>query len=240
MDPKVPRTTVKDDDIGRNCVEAFTRMCIFFGTHFPKLRSELRHTAKHDEEVKKLNKKIATKYRSLAEKGKVFTLAREPNHKHQEELKSEATRVKLEAENPRHELERARKELKQIAGLQLWLDAQKASTKSVENLVKKNEGLQKSLAVAKTNQRIETDRINSAVQKATAPLTEKVNWLEQLRDADAKKIEELPRFNEAKATKILERGRAKKKVKGRSEADFAALEKELAAAFTAAAARKTM
>lgn len=252
----------------------------------------------HNEEVKKLNKKVAVKERTLVEKEKLLALTGKSNHQHQEELKSEINRAKSEAEKLIHELEKARKEpdkvkeqwsgkiqklhdkvaaknaeltsekqarqilkldadatledlrlcREEVDGLQSKLDAQKASAKNVDNLIKKNEGLQKSLAVAKTNQRIETDRINSAVTKAIAPLADEIKQLKRLRDSDAKDIEELSRSNETKASKIvalekclgeseevqdatleqLEKERAKKEVKGRSEADFAALEIELA------------
>ncbi|CZR59607.1 uncharacterized protein PAC_09501 [Phialocephala subalpina] len=195
------------------------------------VRTELEHSkTEHVGEVKKLNRKIAAKERALVEKDKVSTLAGESNHRRQE-LKSEVTRAKSDADNLRQELKKARKEpdkvkeqwsgkiqelhdkvaaknaelvvekqahqylqldnkatledlrlyREQTASLQAKLEAQKTSAKNVESIIKKNEGLQKSLAVAKTNQRIETDRINGAVSKATAPLTEKINQLEQLR-----------------------------------------------------------
>ncbi|KAE8453114.1 hypothetical protein EG329_012301 [Mollisiaceae sp. DMI_Dod_QoI] len=116
----------------------------------------------------------------------------------------------------------------QIADLQAKLDSQKTSVENIENLIKKNEGLQKSLLVAKTNQRIEADNLRSAVLEATARLTAEVKQMKQLREDDSKMIDEVSQSNESLKIKIaaLERSLAENEVLQNATLDQ--LEKERA------------
>ena len=79
----------------------------------------------------------------------------------------------------------------EVARLQVTIESHWSDEETIETLQKKNEGLQKSLAVAKANQRIENTRIDAAVQRATAPLVKELEALKLHRSHDLEKIRDL-------------------------------------------------
>jgi chromosome segregation ATPase len=87
--------------------------------------------------------------------------------------------------------------------LKARLDTHQAATEDYESLRQKNEGLQKSLLVTKTNRQIETDNIERAVREATAPLDTEIKQLRQQVRVDGEWIDELTQSDKSKTAQIM-------------------------------------
>lgn len=166
-----------------------------FKKDLSKLESELASTNLKLEVARKEPEKVKEIWNSKVQKlhGKVAS--------REAELKSQREAYKILDLDNAATLDDLRTSQTLASSLQKQVDSQKAELGNVSNLRKERDGLKMSLLSARTNQKIENDKITKAVREAQAVWEAQKNILEednrklkQERDADVQNICELSRM----------------------------------------------